>query len=63
MCLKGRIMYKKSLFLLWIMIMFCLLSPGVKMYVQSPKQGQESGKIRIASCQFSISFNNNALRK
>jgi len=52
------IMYNKPLILIQILIIFYLLSPSsAEMYAQNQIQNQESGKIRIASCQFPVSSN------
>jgi len=55
--LKDRIMSNKTLILLQVLIIFCMISPGAEMYAQNQIQNQENGKIRIASCQFPVSSN------
>lgn len=48
-------MYNKILIFLVVLIIFCIPSPGTKMYAQNQIQNQVNGKIRIASCQFPVS--------
>jgi deaminated glutathione amidase len=48
-------MDKKIFILLTGLNVFSIFSPGVPIYAQSQIKNQESGKIRIASCQFPIS--------
>jgi len=48
-------MYNKMFILLIVLNLLSLFPPGMEINAQGPIKNQESGKIRIASCQFPIS--------